>query len=142
MKSESQTQLILFQQLGSKCHNIIDELSQHPYFLGLLSKEQPLHLFLTKVIKTAQHPYLIEHNIGWANNKVIEDAQKPSIHFHVGELVRFDGLWTASDGGIWYSKDQLLIKSGRITKVIKGAKHPFLINNGLGWASAAVLHHI
>lgn len=97
---------------------------------------------ITKVIKTAQHPYLIEHNIGWANNQVIEDAQKPSIHFHVGELVRFDGLWTASDGGIWYSKDQLLIKSGRITKVIKGAKHPFLINNGLGWASAAVLHHI
>lgn len=71
------------------------------------------------MIKTAQHPYLIEHNIGWANNQVIEDAQKPSIHFHVGELVRFDGLWTASDGGIWYSKDQLLIKSGRITKVIK-----------------------
>ena len=97
---------------------------------------------ITKVIKTAQHPNLIEHNIGWANNQVIEDAQKPSIHFHVGELVRFDGLWTASDGGIWYSKDQLLIKSGRITKVIKGAKHPFLINNGLGWASAAVLHHI
>ena len=81
---------------------------------------------ITKVIKTAQHPYLIEHNIGWANNQVIEDAQKPSIHFHVGELVRFDGLWTASDGGIWYSKDQLLIKSGRITKVIKAVKRQYL----------------
>lgn len=96
---------------------------------------------ITRVLKGAQHPYLINHNIGWANDKVIEDEMNAVSRFKIGDKVSFDGLWTASDGGIWYPKSQLLIKEGKITKILKGAKHPYLINDGDGWASASVLHH-
>ncbi|MCR0205670.1 CHAP domain-containing protein [[Clostridium] innocuum] len=69
-------------------------------------------------------------------------ASKPSTslkdssgHYKVGTPVTYTGLWTQSNGGKWFAKKQLSQKQGKITKVIKGAQHPYLIDNGIGWAN-------
>ena len=55
--------------------------------------------------------------------------------YSVGTPVTYTGLWTQSNGGNWYPKANLAIKEGIITKVIAGAQHPYLINNGTGWTN-------
>lgn len=55
--------------------------------------------------------------------------------YKVGTPVTYTGLWTQSNGGNWYPKANLAIKQGRITRIIAGAQHPYLINNGTGWAN-------
>lgn len=59
--------------------------------------------------------------------------------YGVGTPVTYTGLWTQSNGGNWYSRDHLAIKEGIITKVISDAQHPYLINNGTGWANDTVI---
>lgn len=55
--------------------------------------------------------------------------------YKVGTPVTYTGLWTQSNGGNWYPKSLLAVKEGTITKVISGAEHPYLINNGTGWTN-------
>lgn len=107
-----------------------------------------------KVYEGAEHPYEALYNgsvIGFANDKCIDDEpslpggksskpkptpSKPSgPKYRVGTKATFTGLWTASRGGVWYPKAKLLVKQGIITKVVPGAEHPYLINNGDGWAN-------
>lgn len=94
---------------------------------------------ITKILYGTQHPYLINYNVGWANDSVV--IEKESQQFKIGDKVRFDGLWTQSNGDVYYPVSSLLVKSGTITDVIKGAKHPYLINHNVGWAQENQLHH-
>lgn len=64
-------------------------------------------------------------------------SNKPK--YAVGTPVTYTGLWTQSNGGNWYPKSLLAIKEGIITKVITDAQHPYLINNGTGWANDRVI---
>lgn len=59
----------------------------------------------------------------------------PQPKYGVGTPVTYTGLWTQSNGGNWYPRANLAIKQGIITKIIAGAQHPYLINNGTGWAN-------
>ena len=111
-----------------------------------------------KVYKGAEHPYEALYKgvvIGFASDKCIDDeptlpkgeAEIPKLNpeqqdhpkYGVGTKVTFTGLWTASTGGVWYQKENLLIKQGIITKVVSSAEHPYLINNGDGWANDACI---
>lgn len=95
---------------------------------------------ITKVLQNTQHPYLINHNVGWANDEVVLSTAASS--FKIGDRVSFDGLWTQSNGGVYYPSASLLVKSGTITAIVKGSKHPYLINNNVGWAQETQLHHL
>ena len=95
---------------------------------------------ITKILYGTQHPYLINHNVGWANDDVV--IHQESNRFKIGDKVSFDGLWTQSNGGVYYPSSSLLVKQGRITSIAKGAKHPYLINENVGWAQESALHHI
>lgn len=55
--------------------------------------------------------------------------------YKVGTPVTYTGLWTQANGGNWYPRKQLAIKQGIITKIISGAQHPYLINDGVGWTN-------
>lgn len=93
---------------------------------------------ITKVLAGTQHPYLINDNVGWANDDVvITDTQ---VKFKIGDKVSFDGLWTQSNGGVYYPASSLLVKQGVITNVLSGTKHPYLINHNVGWAEEDALH--
>lgn len=87
---------------------------------------------ITKVLSGTKHPYLIDDNIGWANDDVVV-----SLSYKVNDKVSVSGLWTQSNGGTYYPKSQLAITSGKITKIIKGAEHPYLIGSDTGWAAAS-----
>ena len=55
----------------------------------------------------------------------------PSCKYGVGTEVCTNTLWTQSNGGTRVVKDY----SGTITRVIVGAEHPYLLNNGGGWTN-------
>lgn len=74
---------------------------------------------------------------GWDAGEVIKPQPPVSKDpkYKVGTPVTYTGLWTQSNGGNWYPRANLAVKEGIITKVIKGAQHPYLINNGTGWTN-------
>lgn len=55
---------------------------------------------------------------------------EPSLNYKVGDVVSFHEIYSSST-----SSEALTpaITSGTITKVIPGARNPYLINNGTGW---------
>lgn len=55
--------------------------------------------------------------------------------YKVGTPVTYTGLWTQANGGNWYPRRLLAVKEGIITRIIKGAEHPYLINDGTGWTN-------
>lgn len=109
----------------------------------------------SKVYYGADHPYQAIKNgtvIGFANDKCIDDepsvpggTAKPtppvvtpptsSTKYGVGTKCTYTGLWSSSNGGTWYPKSSLAIREGTVTKVIIGVEHPYLINDGVGWAN-------
>ena len=95
---------------------------------------------ITKVLQGSQHPYLINDNVGWASDAVIIEPQSNT--FKINDKVRFDGLWTQSNGGVYYPASSLLVKQGVITDIKKGSAHPYLINHNVGWAQENQLHPI
>lgn len=58
---------------------------------------------------------------------------KPTCKYGVGTKVCTNTLWTQSQGGKKYTGDW----SGTITRVIEGAEHPYLLNDGTGWTNDA-----
>lgn len=100
----------------------------------------------------SEHPYEALYNgtiIGFANDKCIDDepstpngvaTSKPTQpnttkkeKYGVGTPVCTNTLATQSTGGKVYKGDW----KGTITKVVHGAKYPYLLNNGTGWTNDA-----
>jgi hypothetical protein len=50
----------------------------------------------------------------------------------VGDKVSFTELWTQANNG---KKVRASVKSGKITRILAGAAHPYLVGNGIGWLS-------
>jgi hypothetical protein len=50
----------------------------------------------------------------------------------VGDKVKFSELWTQANNG---KKVKAAVKSGRITRILAGAAHPYLVDDGIGWLS-------
>lgn len=66
------------------------------------------------------------------SNPAPTPAPKPQGHF-VGENVNINGVYTSS---MSTNKLNPSIKSGTITKIVNGARNPYLLNNGnLGWVN-------
>ncbi len=91
---------------------------------------------ITNVIPGARNPYLINGGTGWVNDAAISDhdTQLPPVHESrtVGDVISYDKIYTSST-----STTPLLpaISSGTITKIVSGARNPYLINNGTGWTN-------
>lgn len=88
------------------------------------------------------YPLVIKVNglNGYGKPVVTPPAVKPipptaTLKYKVGTPVTYTGLWTQSNGGNWYPKSILAVKQGVITRIIPGAQHPYLINNGTGWTN-------
>lgn len=73
-------------------------------------------------------------------NKILDGEEKepekpttPTLKHKVGETVKINGVYTASNST---TKLNPLRNSGKITKIIKGARNPYLLDNGnLGWVN-------
>lgn len=63
-----------------------------------------------------------------------QPAQKPSTLAHkLGETVKINGVYTSSNSD---KKLNPAVTTGTITKIIEGAKNPYLLNNGnIGWVN-------
>ena len=91
---------------------------------------------ITKVVAGAKAPYLVGNGLGWLSDDMITGNTTTSTPakktYKVGDKVKFTHLCTSSAGT---KKVRALIKTGKITKIKKGAKAPYLINGILGWLS-------
>lgn len=79
---------------------------------------------------------------GWEKDEHVKP--EPPDHpnrpkYPVGTPVTYTGLWTQSNGGNWYPRSKLAVKEGIITRIVEGAQHPYLINDGVGWADDKVI---
>lgn len=66
-----------------------------------------------------------------ASNPTTKPKPTTSTKYKVGTVVCTNTLATSSTGGKVYKGDW----KGTITKVIAGAKYPYLLNNGTGWTN-------
>lgn len=98
---------------------------------------------ITKVIKDALNPYLINNGTGWVNDEVIVNGNpvtptpNPSVSYHVGDEVSFDALYSSSTSS--QKITNIAVTKGVITRIIPGAPNPYLINNGTGWVNDDVI---
>ena len=70
-------------------------------------------------------------------NYLNSDLYGVNTKYKVGDIVNINGVYVSSS-----SDDRLvpLIKSGTITKIIEGAKNPYLLDNGnIGWVNDDVI---
>ena len=75
---------------------------------------------------------LIEIIAGGFNNFEGDETIPPITNYQVGDHVTFDHVFVSSD-----STTPLIpyINHGTIRRVVKGARNPYLIGNGLGWVN-------
>ena len=94
---------------------------------------------ITKVLPQARNPYLINDGSGWLNDAAIEDTTvtPQPIRYQVGDTVNFDALFTSSTST--QAIRDILVHSGKITKIIADARNPYLINDGTGWVNDSVI---
>ena len=88
---------------------------------------------ITQVLPNTRNPYLINDGTGWVNDEAIMNSSKiPTSpeNRNVGDVVTYDKIYTSST-----STTPLIpaISTGTITKIVSGARNPYLINNGTGW---------
>lgn len=98
---------------------------------------------ITRVIPGALNPYLLNNgDIGWVNDSVItnnnELVDKPiDTTRKIGDRVTINGVYTSSTST---RKLTPKVKTGNITKIVKGALNPYLLNNGdIGWVNDKVI---
>lgn len=100
---------------------------------------------ITKIISGAYNPYLLDDgNLGWTNEGCITgsktDESKPTpvptpskSGRSVGDVVTINGVYTSSEST---KKLSPAVTKGTITKIVSGAKNPYLLNNGnIGWVN-------
>lgn len=98
---------------------------------------------ITKIVKGARNPYLLENgNIGWVNDDCITSGGSTSSNnssstgkggYKVGDTVTINGVYTSSTSGKKLNPSRT---KGKITKIISGAKNPYLLENGdIGWTN-------
>ncbi len=64
---------------------------------------------------------------------IVVDETKNTTNRKVGDMVTIDGVYTSSSST---KKLNPAVKSGMITRIISGAKNPYLLNNGnIGWVN-------
>ena len=66
------------------------------------------------------------------NNFTIEEPEQPTTGREVGDHVRFNHVFISSDSSIPLVP---YMNHGIITRIIEGARNPYLIGNGLGWVN-------
>lgn len=93
---------------------------------------------ITQVIAGARNPYLINNGTGWINDASINGASGGGNagRYSVGDVVSYNAIFSSS------TSTQALtpaITSGKITRIISGARNPYLINDGTGWVNDSVI---
>lgn len=64
------------------------------------------------------------------NNFPMEEPIEPTANYKVGDHVTFDHVFISSDSSVPLIP---YMNHGTITRVVAGARNPYLIGNGLGW---------
>lgn len=101
---------------------------------------------ITKIIAGRAYPYLLDNgNLGWTNDAGIGVSSSPTptptpsngMKHQVGETVKINGVYNSSTSTKKLTPSRT---SGVITRIIKGAKNPYLLDNGnLGWVNDGVI---
>ena len=66
-------------------------------------------------------------------DEVVEETESTT-NYKVGDVVTYDRIYTSSTST---KALKPAVTSGKITKVVSGAKNPYLIGNGTGWINEA-----
>ena len=64
------------------------------------------------------------------NNFTVEGTTPPTTNYQIGDHVTFDHVFISSDSSIPLIP---YMNHGTITRIVEGARNPYLIGNGLGW---------
>ena len=98
------------------------------------------HGLITKIIPGRNNPYLIDDGLCWCNDSdirevVTETTQAATTKYKIGQKVRVSSYYASSTEKDT-SKAVIKNATGTITKVIAGARNPYLLDNGaIGWCN-------
>lgn len=127
----------LMKEYGWNLNNIIDErhtIGTHQQRSGKYCPHRTLDMGLERFwdMVRAEYRELTGENVGGTPViKVDENVNNTSRK--VGDIVTINGVYTSSSSS---RKLNPSVKTGMITRIISGAKNPYLLDNGnIGWAN-------
>lgn len=80
----------------------------------------------------AYRDFPAEIEAGGYNNFTPTEPEKPSMNYQVGDHVTFNHVYISSESSIPLIP---YMNHGTITRIVEGARNPYLIGNGLGWVN-------
>lgn len=83
--------------------------------------------------------------VKYCGNRKVEAETKPNTPIYkVGDKVRFSTCYKSSTDDIskHIKASKMIRNTGTITKIVKGAKNPYLLDNGLCWVNAGDIREI
>ena len=78
----------------------------------------------------------VKEDLGYNFKSFNENSEQPSRSYKVGDTVSFNGIYTSSSST---TKLKPAVTKGTITKIVAGARNPYLIGNGVGWINDSVI---
>ena len=106
---------------------------------------------ITRIVKGAANPYLLDNGLCWCNDGDIrevltESAENQNVQpeYRVGQKVRFSTCYKASTDPVSKAikAENMIRNTGTITRIVKGAANPYLLDNGLCWCNAGDIREV
>ena len=101
------------------------------------------HRLISQGVSESEYRTLVQnrYNEMYGGGSVV-NTSKPStsasgLKHKVGETVSFKGLATSSTASSHTTN--IAVKKGKITRIVSGAKYPYLINGGTGWVNDSLI---
>lgn len=91
---------------------------------------------ITRYASGAKHPYNFTGDIGWANESAIK-LQSTSSELKIGDKVQIKGKLYKSSNATSASGEVKKWTTTKLTRIAKGAKHPYNTTGDRGWMNAS-----
>ena len=136
-KNAAERIAFLMKQYGWNLNNITDTrhtIGTHQNRSGKYCPHRTLDLGLERFYNMIREEYreLTGENTQ-GNPNIVVNENNNSTGRNIGDIVQINGIYTSSSST---RKLNPSIKSGMITRIISGAKNPYLLNNGdVGWVN-------
>lgn len=109
----------------------IDKVTKHQDYSGKYCPHRTLDLGWQRFLD------MVKKEMGTTTAPKPTTPTTSSTKYSVGDTVEFSGLATSSTASSHTTK--ISVKKGKITKVVKGAKYPYLIDSNTGWVNDSII---